>query len=170
MREHLRNGDLALAAQASEALAAESEPSQADHCLQDAIKFDRKAKQPLQSFELLQRHPQLQQTMPAQVGSLGRRHLALASKASQRHVHTRAAHCTALDCTALHCIHALVCTAQCSMLCSRGWQGAAPPDAAHHRQQSKTHCSNPQHSLGSSTHKGIWPHAGHCLLGLQSAQ
>ena len=63
---YLRCGDLVSAARTCETLAG-SVPSEANHWLQEAIKHYRKAKQPVESFDLLLRHPQLQTTLSGQV-------------------------------------------------------------------------------------------------------
>lgn len=63
---YLRCGELASAAQTCETLAT-ANSAEAEHWLQEAIKHYRKAKQPVESFDLLLRHPQLQATLSGQV-------------------------------------------------------------------------------------------------------
>ena len=62
MIAYLRCGELVSAAQTCETLAS-ANSAEAEHWLQEAIKHYRKAKQPVESFDLLLRHPQLQATL-----------------------------------------------------------------------------------------------------------
>ena len=66
----LRAGDLVGAAQSCEADArrlAPTEPAKAEQRLQEALRHYKKAKQHLQGFHLLQRHPSLTRNMPPEV-------------------------------------------------------------------------------------------------------
>lgn len=63
---YLRCGNVISAVQTCEALA-DAHPNDADHWLQEAAKHLRKAKKPVQGFELLLRHPRLKATLPDQV-------------------------------------------------------------------------------------------------------
>ena len=73
MRACLRSGNLTGAAEHCEAEAHElavTDPRKAEQRLQEAIRHYKKAKEHLLGFQLLERHPHLRQSMPAEVGGM----------------------------------------------------------------------------------------------------